>query len=171
MPLILNDLTPYHWAIAGAGIGALTLALLVVANKRLGISTGFENVCSLVVKAPYFRRESLTSTHGYRLPLLFGLVCGGALSAVLGGGWSTTWDLGLFDAFVGWGPAGKVAWMFAGGLFIGAGTRMAGGCTSGHGIFGISNFEKSGILATCSFMAAGILTSNLIYRAILGVNP
>jgi uncharacterized protein len=89
---------------------------------------------------------------------------GGFLSAAFGGGWHPSWALGMFDHTVGWGPAGKVAWMFVGGLFIGFGTRLAGGCTSGHGIFGISNFEWPSVVATVSFMAGGILTTQLIYR-------
>ncbi len=167
--LILHDLEPYHWAVAGAGIGVLTLVLLFVLRRRLGISTGFENLCSLVVKAPYFRRPSLAASHGWRLPLLGGLALGGALSAVLGGGWAPIWDLGMFDAFIGMGPAGKVAWMFAGGVLIGFGTRMAGGCTSGHGIFGMANLERSGLMATLSFMGAGVITTNVIYRLLVGV--
>jgi uncharacterized membrane protein YedE/YeeE len=93
-------------------------------------------------------------------------VLGGALSAFLGGGWAPTWDLGRFDAVVGFGPAGKLAWMFAGGVFIGFGTRLAGGCTSGHGIFGISNLEAPSLAATLSFLATGMITTNLIYRVI-----
>lgn len=167
MHLILNDLAPIHWALAGAVIAAITLTLLFVGNRSLGVSTGFENVCSLVVSAPYFRRESLLASHRWRLPLLGGLVIGGFLSAVLGGGWEPTWDLGRFDAEIGWGPAGKVAWMFAGGLLVGFGTRLAGGCTSGHGIFGMSNFQIPSIVSTVSFMAAGVVTANVIYRVVL----
>jgi hypothetical protein len=47
MRLILHDLPPMHWAVAGVGIAGVTLALLLVASRRLGISTGFEDVCSL----------------------------------------------------------------------------------------------------------------------------
>ena len=169
--LILHGLAPYHWAIAGAGIGAVTLFLLFVTNRRLGISTGFENLCSLVVNVPYFRRASLAKSHSWRLPFLGGLFAGGVLSAVLGGGWAPTWDLGMFDRHIGWGPAGKVAWMFCGGLLIGFGTRLAGGCTSGHGIFGLSNFERSGIVSTVSFMAAGIATTTIVYRVVLAGAP
>jgi uncharacterized membrane protein YedE/YeeE len=57
--------------------------------------------------------------------------------------------------------------MFAGGLFIGFGTRLAGGCTSGHGIFGMSNLELPSIVSTASFMAAGVITTNILYRVIL----
>jgi uncharacterized membrane protein YedE/YeeE len=167
--LILHDLQPYPWAVAGAAIGLLTLVLLFVLRKRLGISTGFENLCALVVTAPYFRRPAIAASHGWRLPLLAGLVIGGWLSAQLGGGWEPIWDLGLFDAVIGMGPAGKVVWMFVGGVLIGFGTRLAGGCTSGHGIFGLANLEPSGLAATLSFMGAGVITTNVIYRLILGV--
>ena len=167
MDLILNGLEPIHWALGGTAIAAITLTLLYVGNRRLGVSTGFENVCALVVQAPYFRREAITGSHGWRLPLLGGLVIGGFLSAALGGGWEPFWDLGMFDSEIGWGNGGKVVWMFVGGLFIGFGTRLAGGCTSGHGIFGMSNLELPSIVATMSFMAAGIVTTNLIYRVIV----
>jgi hypothetical protein len=78
------------------------------------------------------------------------------------------WALGMFDRIIGFGPAGKLAWMFTGGLFIGFGTRLAGGCTSGHGVFGMSNFEWPSFLTTASFMAAGIVTTQLVYRVIFG---
>lgn len=164
MHLILNGLPPLHWAVAGAAIAAITLALLAVGNRRLGISTGFEDVCSLVLPQPYFRRSAVVDGRPWRFPFLAGLLIGGFLSASFGGGWHLSWALGLFDRRVGWGPAGKVAWMFVGGLFIGFGTRLAGGCTSGHGIFGISNFEWPSLVATISFMTGGIVTTQLLYH-------
>jgi uncharacterized membrane protein YedE/YeeE len=166
MPLILNGLPPMHWALAGAAISAITLLLLYLGNRRLGISTGFEDVCSLVLQRPYFLRASVRDGRAWRLPFLIGLGVGGFLSAALGGGWHPTWSLGMFDEVVAFGPVGKLAWMFAGGLFIGFGTRLAGGCTSGHGIFGISNLELPSLVATLSFMAGGILTTQLIYRVV-----
>lgn len=167
MHLILNDVAPIHWALAGAAISAVTLVLLYVGNRRLGVSTGFENVCALVVQTPYFKRSAIAGSNDWRLPLLGGLVVGGLISAILGGGWELTWALGKFDAEIGWGHAGKLLWMFGGGLFIGFGTRLAGGCTSGHGIFGLSNLEIPSLVSTVSFMGAGIVTTNIIYRVIL----
>ena len=166
MPLLLNGLTPIHWGIAGAAIAAVTIALLFLANRRLGISTGFEDVCSLVLDQPYFRRPSVGSGRTWRLPFLAGLVVGGVASAIFGGGWQATTALGMFDAAVGWGAAGKMAWMFFGGLLIGLGTRLGGGCTSGHGIFGLSNFERSSVVTTASFMIGGIVTTQLLYRVV-----
>ena len=166
MPLILNGLPALHWAWAGAAIAAVTLALLYVGNRRLGISTGFEDLCSLVLQQPYFRRDSLHSGRTWRVPFLGGLVIGGFVSAAFGGGWHATWALGMFDEVIKFGAAGKLAWMFAGGLFIGFGTRLAGGCTSGHGIFGLSNFELPSLVTTIAFMAGGIITTQLIYRVV-----
>ena len=166
MTLILHQLPPIHWAAAGAVIAVITLTLLFLANKRLGLSTGFEDICSLALSLPYFQRKAVVSGRGWRLPFLAGLALGGFLSAVLGGGWSPTMALGIFDERIGLGAAGKLAWMFAGGLFIGFGTRLGNGCTSGHGIFGMSNLELSSFVTTLAFMAGGIVTTNLIYRVL-----
>jgi uncharacterized membrane protein YedE/YeeE len=167
MGLILHGLAPIHWAVAGAAIAAITLTLLLVGNRRLGVSSGLEDVCSLALDTPYLRRGAVVDNRSWRLPLLAGLLLGGFLSAVLGGGWSPTWALGMFDRVIGLGPTGKLAWMFVGGLFVGFGTRMANGCTSGHGIFGLSNFELPSLVATISFMTAGIVTTQLIYHVIM----
>ena len=166
MPLILNGLAPIHWAVAGAGIAAVTLALLLVSRRRLGISTGFEDICSLVLRQTYFQRSILLAGRPWRMPFIAGLLLGGAISAIAGGGWAPTWDLGRFDDDIAFGPGGKLAWMFVGGLFIGFGTRLAGGCTSGHGIFGMSNLEAPSLAATVSFMIGGVVTTNIIYRVV-----
>ena len=166
MTLLLHGLTPIHWAVAGAGIALVTLALLFLANRRLGLSSSFEDICSLVLPLPYFQRKAVVSGRAWRLPFVAGLLLGGFLSAVLGGGWSPTLALGVFDERIGFGTAGKLAWMFVGGLFIGFGTRLGNGCTSGHGIFGMSNLETSSLVSTLAFMAGGVVTTNLIYRVI-----
>lgn len=46
-----------------------------------------------------------------------------------------------------------------GGLLVGFGTRMAGGCTSGHGMCGVSRFQKGSLLATVAFFGAGVATA------------
>ena len=67
MPLILNGLPPMHWAVAGALIAATTLTLLVVANRRLGISSGLEDICSLVLRQPYFQRGAVLNGRPWRM--------------------------------------------------------------------------------------------------------
>ena len=91
---------------------------------------------------------------------------GGAVGEEVAFVTETVDEAGLFDERIGFGPVGKLAWMFVGGLFIGFGTRLGNGCTSGHGIFGMSNFERSSFVTTLAFMAGGIAMTNLIYRVI-----
>jgi uncharacterized membrane protein YedE/YeeE len=119
-----------------------------------------------VLRGPYFERPSLFAARPWRLPFVVGLVMGGAASALFSGGWQMTMDLGMFDERIGFGPGGKMAWMFVAGLLIGFGTRLAGGCTSGHGIFGLSNLEWPSLVTTVAFMTAGVVTTHLIYRVV-----
>jgi uncharacterized membrane protein YedE/YeeE len=95
--LILHDLEPWHWSVVGGALGLLTLLLLYITNVRLGMSTGFESVCALFSRKPYFHRPKLTPTNTRRLILFVGCLMGGALSAVLAGGWEPTWGMGRFD--------------------------------------------------------------------------
>ena len=58
--------------------------------------------------------------------------------------------------------------IIAGGLLVGAGTRLANGCTSGHGVCGISRFSLRGIVATVFYILAGGITV-VLFRHLLGV--
>jgi len=49
-----------------------------------------------------------------------------------------------------------------GGVLVGAGTRMAGGCTSGHGLNGLSRLQPGSAVATAAFFGAGVVTSLLL---------
>lgn len=95
---------------------------------------------------------------------LGGLALGGALSVV-------TRPAGLSDGSLAGPDLGAVfghsRWMtygllLASGVLVGFGTRMAGGCTSGHGLCGVSRLQKGSLLSTAAFFAAGVLTSFLL---------
>ncbi|KPD11312.1 YeeE/YedE family protein [Phaeobacter sp. 11ANDIMAR09] len=62
----------------------------------------------------------------------------------------------------------NIAVIIAAGLLVGIGTRIANGCTSGHGVCGISRLSLRGIVATVFYILAGGLTIAL-FRHILGV--
>ena len=53
-----------------------------------------------------------------------------------------------------------------GGFLIGVGTRMSGGCTSGHGICGIANLSIRSLIATLTFMTAGMITVYIIRHSL-----
>ncbi|MEK9556521.1 MAG: YeeE/YedE thiosulfate transporter family protein [Gammaproteobacteria bacterium] len=57
----------------------------------------------------------------------------------------------------GFEPMGLIP-MIVGGFLVGYGTRVGSGCTSGHGICGISRLSKRSIAATCTFMTTAVIT-------------
>lgn len=58
--------------------------------------------------------------------------------------------------------------MIIAGLLVGFGTRLGSGCTSGHGICGMSRLSRRSMVATLSFMLAGFITVYLL-RHVLGI--
>ena len=98
--------------------------------------------------------------------LLFfgGVTLGGALSWYLAGGEAPVLALRseFLYALVGESPwiAGIV--LFVGCMLVGAGTRMAGGCTTGHGLCGLSRLQVGSLVATASFFGAGVAVSFLL---------
>jgi uncharacterized membrane protein YedE/YeeE len=61
-----------------------------------------------------------------------------------------------------------MALVVAAGLLVGIGTRLANGCTSGHGVCGISRFSLRGIVATVFYLLAGGIAM-VLFRHVLGV--
>jgi len=54
------------------------------------------------------------------------------------------------------------AWLVVAGLLVGFGTRLGCGCTSGHGVAGLSRLSPRSIVATLTFMGAAIITTTII---------
>ncbi len=141
------------WA-GGLAIGAFVLLLLRGTGQPLGVSTGFADACG-VATHPELRRS-------WRLPFIAGIVAGGLVAALLAGGPHATWSAGLLEAVTGASLATKAALFTAGGALLGFGARLAGGCTSGHSILGVSLLAPSSLLATACFMAAGFAVTRLL---------
>lgn len=91
------------------------------------------------------------------------LALGGLASALLWGSFQSTWGLRSsgFASIFGDG-LGSSAALLIGGTLTGFGTRMAGGCTSGHGLIGLSRLQPGSLVATAGFFGAGILVSFLL---------
>jgi uncharacterized membrane protein YedE/YeeE len=91
--------------------------------------------------------------------------------------WRAAFLLGLVLAGVAWQASGApvpqrqgfpVAWVAAAGLLVGFGTRLGGGCTSGHGVCGLGRLSARSLVAVVVFMAAG-MASVYVLRHVLGV--
>jgi uncharacterized membrane protein YfcA/uncharacterized membrane protein YedE/YeeE len=141
------------WA-GGLAIGAFVLLLLWTDNKLLGISTGCSELCAIA------KDRSVRSS--WRLRLLAGVVLGGGVAGLLAGR-RPSFALGSFDALFGSQPLVKVPVLLGAGLLIGYGARLAGGCTSGHGIVGTALGAKSSLVATSLFMVGGFLTTFVVW--------
>jgi uncharacterized protein len=93
-------------------------------------------------------------------PLLFLSLAAGGLLATATSGAPTFMLRGVgFTNLVGGSPLLASVVLLFGGVLVGFGTRMAGGCTSGHGLCGVSRGERGSLLATIAFFGAGVLTS------------
>jgi uncharacterized membrane protein YedE/YeeE len=94
-------------------------------------------------------------------PLLFVAMAAGGLLATAGTDVVPTNMLRgeVFSNLVGGSPTLASVVLVFGGILVGFGTRMAGGCTSGHGLCGVSRGERGSLLATMGFFAAGVVTS------------
>ncbi|NMB75229.1 MAG: YeeE/YedE family protein [Myxococcales bacterium] len=89
---------------------------------------------------------------------------GGLLSATLSGTLSFHWDLGpVHGRLFSEGPTSWVI-LLLGGVLVGFGTQMAGGCTSGHGLSGCSRLQPASLLATVCFFGTAVLLSLLLAR-------
>ena len=66
-----------------------------------------------------------------------------------------------------WRPANFADWpmLVAAGLLVGFGTRLGSGCTSGHGVCGVSRLSQRSIVATVTFIATGVATVALLSLA------
>ena len=167
---IFTEIWP--WYVSGPAVGLFVLAFLYFTDRALGASSTYQavieaaqgkgadplDVAGLQAKAelPVDPRDPAPR---WRIWFLGGLFLGGLLGW-LGGG-RDTGGPGLpgFAEFFRAGLAEQAAILVCGGFFIGAGTRMSGGCTSGHAITGISNLQAPSFYATCVFFAVGMALS------------
>jgi uncharacterized membrane protein YedE/YeeE len=129
----MANFTPLTGAIGGALIGLSAVMLMLTAGRIAGISGVFGGLIAAADK-------------GWRAAFLIGLILA-PVAAMLAG-----YRVPL--------PEMPGSWtiVIAGGVLVGFGTRLGGGCTSGHGVCGIARLSPRSIVATCIFMAAAVAT-------------
>lgn len=128
----------------GVLIGIAAVLLMGVLGRIAGIS----GIAGGLVSAPR------AADSGWRLAFVIGLVLAPfALHFMHGVG-----DIGQ--------PTVSWPWMAAAGLLVGVGTRLGGGCTSGHGVCGIARLSPRSIIATLVFMLCGMATVFITHHLI-----
>lgn len=99
--------------------------------------------------------------------MLVSVLVGGFLAAVTSGRFAVRTDMGPdFAEIVTADPVVMVVVLFVGGVMVGVGTRMAGGCTSGHGLTGCSRLHPVSLLATATFFGTAVLVSSLLWKVV-----
>lgn len=139
------DTTTILMASAGGALIGLASALLLLFNGQIAGISGV--LGGLMTPQP--------GRWGWRVAFLGGLLAGGALLMAL-----------YPEAFPDAAPRGLPA-IAAAGLLVGFGTRLGSGCTSGHGVCGLSRLSKRSMVAVGTFMGAGAITV-LVARLLAG---
>jgi uncharacterized protein len=96
------------------------------------------------------------------LAFFVAVASGGVLSAALFGRAHASLEESGLRAFASAVHVPPTVLLFLGGLLVGIGTRMAGGCTSGHGLCGVSRFQSGSLVATAIFFGLGIVVASAI---------
>ncbi|ALP52061.1 hypothetical protein Tel_02285 [Candidatus Tenderia electrophaga] len=141
----MENFTPFS-ALAGGVLIGLSATLLLLFNGRIA---GVSGILSGIFVQP--RGDRL-----WRLMFVLGMVGSGAVYQ-----WFS--DAG-FEEY----RAVSMPLLLVGAFFVGFGTRMGGGCTSGHGVCGIGRVSPRSIIATFVFMGFGFITV-FVLRHLLGV--
>jgi uncharacterized membrane protein YedE/YeeE len=143
------------WLLGGVLLGLVVIGLQWLGNLPLGMTGAF---------ASWLEWKKMPSKG---IPWRVFFFSGGAIGAFTYSrlvGFQPTFEMGSFDRLIGSSIATK-AWVLTfAGVFIGFGTRLSGGCTSGHGLCGMSRSSPSGFAATATFFSvAAIVAQVLIY--------
>jgi hypothetical protein len=139
------------WYVAGPVLGLCVVACRILFNGRLGVTGGYSELVT--------KMSSGSLSVDWRGWFAIGVALGGTLylgiwgSPVFHGyGWITRELSGGMTAVL----------LVASGVLIGYGAKLAGGCTSGNGLSGMSAFSRASMAATATFFGTAIVVSFVI---------
>jgi uncharacterized membrane protein YedE/YeeE len=138
----MHNFTPISALLGGALIGIASTWLLAANGRIAGVS----GIVHGVFSPPEIE---------WRVSFVLGLLLAGLAWQALAG------PIALREGFPG-------GWAAAAGLAVGFGTRLGGGCTSGHGVCGLGRMSARSLVAVLVFMGTGMLAA-YVTRHILGV--
>jgi uncharacterized membrane protein YedE/YeeE len=182
----------WPWYVAGPLIGLFVPALLLVGNKVFGISSNLSHICAAIApaKLEFFRLEFFRydwrKVGLWNLVFLVGVLIGGFLAfhggppqtiAISAETRASLERLGIHD-FSGVVPRELFSWhalltlrgfvlVVVGGFLVGFGTAYAAGCTSGHAISGLANFQLPSLIAVFGFFPGGLAATYFILPFVL----
>jgi uncharacterized membrane protein YedE/YeeE len=135
----MSSFTPIS-ALVGGALIAVSLAVMLIATGRI---IGLSGLFAGLLRMP-------SGDSAWRAYFIAGMFAVGGVFRVL--------EPATFDY-----AARVPLWLVAvSGVLVGVGTRASNGCTSGHGLCGMSRLSKRSIIATITFFAIGVATATLI---------
>lgn len=135
MDRILANAMPFQGLVGGLMIGVASAIMLLGLGRIAGVS-------GLAARAVGLTGDG--APRGLAIAFVIGLPLGALLTASILGPIEVRFDQGL--------PV-----LVVGGLLVGFGTRLGSGCTSGHGVCGMSRLSARSLVATATFMLTGFL--------------
>lgn len=141
------EFSSIFYPLIGGGLIGISVTLMLLFNGRV---TGISGIIASTLTKP--SRDGL-----WRWVFLAGMVLGGALMHTI-----------RPDFFINLTGRG-IGSILVAGFLVGYGTVMGSGCTSGHGICGISRFSVRSLLATLIFMLTGFLVVQVAQLLLGGV--
>ena len=168
-----GSFTSPRWSplLVGALIGLLASATVVLSDKLLAVSTAYARISGMIglLFAPRFTRQlayfkETIPKVDWEVALLIGAIAGGLLAAWTG---HTLTNTLLSPTWIErFGPDSaplRIAMAIGGGFFMAMGARIAGGCTSGHGISGTIQMSIGSWIALMSFFIGGMIIALPIF--------
>jgi uncharacterized membrane protein YedE/YeeE len=164
------DWTPY---LAGAGIGVLSWIAFAIAKDPIGVTTAYGRLAGEAA-IPLLGAEAVASNTYWKLApfafdygviFLVGIMVGAFVSSLISGTFKIELVPEVWKQEIGPSVWKRFAYAFLGGVVIMYGARLAGGCTSGHGISGGLQLAVSSWLFLAVMFASGLVASAVLFRS------
>jgi uncharacterized membrane protein YedE/YeeE len=159
--------SPY---VVGILIGILNFLTLIISKKFLGASTSYVKTSGMINSI--FNKKKVDDNEYYKIKtpkidwgwmLVFGIVVGSFISSNLSGSFQFVIIPKLWTDLISDSLFLRILVAMFGGMVMGFGARLAGGCTSGHGISGASQLSVISWVAAICFFIGGIISAGLIF--------
>jgi uncharacterized membrane protein YedE/YeeE len=155
-----------------------TAGTALVLKQNAGMTTDFTPIASTIGGVIMGLAAALMLAGNGRIAGVSGIL-GGLVEGGEGRGWRGSFIVGMLVGAAGLLIAApqslpgsaidSLPLLAVAGLLVGFGTRMGNGCTTGHGICGLSRFSMRSLLATMMFMGTGIATVSIVRHVFGGV--
>ncbi len=152
--------------IAGGLLGLYAIFQYWLSNKQLGCSLAYGNLSRYLPGSQFFKTGDFESLNNWRLWFIIGIPLGSFIAHLtsIDTPFSLTFGMGeMYDQIMPESTIGKVIYLISGGLAMGYGARVAGGCTSGHVIAGCSLVNPVSFLAAALFFVGGLITVQFLF--------